>query len=219
MRGKTGEVSSWNWSCRSNFSPLEVPVCFYSSGKAARIFHRRRRRRLMGAVAAAAENHSHLISNEVPSFDALRDSTCLVFCFLQGELAALLKRTASPCLRKHFCLSKIKHPPAAAFQEMVSIMKPSIVLNLGPVWASHLLGWFETSPAECLRLWSTLTLLLAGVDLSASIALISLQSGSRRTTNTFPDLAKRTKPITDLDNLSAASYETHIWLQRLWYTT
>lgn len=36
------------------------------------------------------------------------------------------------CLKKHFCLRKIKHPPAATFQEMVSIMKPSIVLNLGP---------------------------------------------------------------------------------------
>lgn len=49
----------------------------------------------MGAVVAAAENHSHLISNEVVSFDALRDTTCLVFCFFRGELAPLFKHTAS----------------------------------------------------------------------------------------------------------------------------
>lgn len=90
---------------------------------------------------------------------------------------------------------------------MVSIMKPSIVLNLGPVWASHLLGWFETSPAECLRLGSTLTLPLAAV--SANLAVISLQSVSRRLTKTFTGFAKKTRPIIDLDNLAVASYETH----------
>lgn len=50
----------------------------------------------MGTVVAAAENHSHLISNGVPSFDALRASTCLVFrFFFRGELAPLFKHTAS----------------------------------------------------------------------------------------------------------------------------
>lgn len=44
----------------------------------------------MGTVTAATKNHSHLISNKVPSFDALRDSPRPVSS-LQGKLALLFE--------------------------------------------------------------------------------------------------------------------------------
>lgn len=77
-------------------------------------------------------------------------------------------------------------------------MEPSIVLNLGRVWAAHLLGWLETSPAECLRLWSALTLLLGGVrtvDLSANFRGDLTSVRVSRPTKTFPDFAKINKRL------------------------
>lgn len=98
---------------------------------------------------------------------------------------------------------------------MVSIMEQSIVLNLGPVWASHLLGWFETSPAERSRRWSTLALAVRTVDLSANVAVISLQPVCPAPLK-HCQISQSTRPIKDLDGLADASYETRIGLWRLW---